>query len=54
MARYEAYDSWVLWGTTTTVSGQRCRVVLSDLCKVSAAVKSEAAAKPNCWRCLNT
>ena len=29
------------------------RVVLSDLCKVSAAAKSEAAAQPNCSRCLN-
>ena len=35
-----------------SVSGQRCRVVLSDLCKVSVAAKSEAAAQPNCWRCL--
>ena len=31
-------------GVQPTVSGQRCRVVLSDLCKVSVAAKSEAAA----------
>ena len=36
-------------GVQPTVSGQRCRVVLSDLCKVSVAAKSEAA-EPNCWR----
>ena len=26
---------------------------LRDLCKVSVAAKSEAAAQLNCWRCLN-
>ena len=29
------------------------RTALLDLCKVSAAAKSEANARPNCWRCLN-
>jgi hypothetical protein len=38
-------DSWVLWGTRT-VSGQRCRVVLSDLCKVSVAAKSVCRTAP--------